>query len=104
MMAKVLIAGAGYSHSLLRALIDVLTTQDITVTVVDKNGESPTAENIFPIFQINDEDREFPKNIFLPQTERLWLKENERGTRSKKKSKGVARKNLSRRHSVTRGK
>jgi hypothetical protein len=40
--------------------------------------------------------------LFLKKL-KSW-KENERGTRSKKKSKGVARKNLSRWHSVNRGK
>jgi hypothetical protein len=103
-MVKVLIAGAGCSHSLLRALIGLLIKQDITIMVVDKKSESPTVENIFPVFQINDEGREFSKNIFLPRPEHSWLKENKRGERSKKKSKGVVRKNLSRRHSVMRGK
>ena len=100
-MGKVLIACAGCSHSLLRAIIDVLMTQDGSVLVVDENGTPSKKENIFLVRQTGSE---YPINIFLPHPERLWLKENERDTCNKKKSKWIARKNLCRRHSVNRGK
>ena len=100
-MGKVLIACAGCSHSLLRAIIDVLMTQDCSVLVVDENGTPPKKENIFLGYQT---DSEYPINIFLPRPKHSWLKENERSKRSKKKSKWIVRKNLCRRHSVNRGK
>jgi len=49
-------------------------------------------------------DRHDASYDYLSIVAKKTMKENKRGGRSKKKSKGVVRKNLSRRHSVMRGK